>query len=399
MTVVSDVETGSDEQRVEGLIDQLLDECPPGSCTDEEFLGRQFDLGLAWVQFPEGHGGLGLSPKLNRNVISRVSRAGGPSGGFRHPIGYGMCGPAVVVHGTEEQKELLRPLFTNEHIWCQLFSEPGAGSDVASLSTRAVRDGDEWILDGQKVWTTLAHVSSYGLIIARTDPELPKHRGITAFIVDMRAPGVEVKPLRQMTGDAEFNEVFFTGVRIPDTMRLDDVGRGWAVSITTLMNERVSIGGGTPPRNSGPIGQLLDVWNEAGRDDPALRDEFMRLWVGAEVNRITNIRAAATRKAGTPGPEGSVSKLAMAELNKKIYAFALHVLGADGMLFGSYSHPAPKAALFGDDMPTNFLRARANSIEGGTTEIMKNILGERVLGLPGDIRVDKELPWSEVPRS
>jgi alkylation response protein AidB-like acyl-CoA dehydrogenase len=303
------------------------------------------------------------------------------------------------VHGTDEQKQLLRPLFTNEDIWCQLFSEPGAGSDVASLSTRAERDGDEWSISGQKVWTTLAHISNYGLIIARSDPEQPKHRGITAFIVDMHAPGVEVKPLRQMTGEAEFNEVFFTDVRVPDSMRLDDVGRGWAVSITTLMNERVSIGGGTPPRNSGPIGQLLDVWKESEDHDPARRDEFVRLWIRAEVNRLTNMRAAANRKVGTPGPEGSVSKIAMAELNKSIYSFALDVMGADGMLFDSFDRHPPKMSLFGDDMRKNFLRARANSIEGGTTEIMKNILGERVLGLPGDIRVDKDRPWSQVPRS
>jgi alkylation response protein AidB-like acyl-CoA dehydrogenase len=399
MAVLEETVVDRDEQRVEELVDQLLEECPPDTTSEVEFLGRQYDLGLAWVHFPEGSGGLGLSPKLNRNVMTGVAKAGGPMGGLKNPIGYGMCGPAVVVHGTDEQKQLLRPLFTNEDIWCQLFSEPGAGSDVASLSTRAERDGDEWTLNGQKVWTTLAHISNYGLIIARSDPEQPKHRGITAFIVDMHAPGVEVKPLRQMTGEAEFNEVFFTDVRVPDSMRLDEVGRGWAVSITTLMNERVSIGGGTPPRNSGPIGQLLDVWNESNDHDPAMRDEFVRLWIRAEVNRLTNMRAAANRKVGTPGPEGSVSKIAMAELNKSIYSFALDVMGADGMLFDSFDHHPPKMSLFGDDMRKNFLRARANSIEGGTTEIMKNILGERVLGLPGDIRVDKEPPWSQVPRS
>ena len=401
MTVIDDVTTelDPDEARVEALIDRLLADAPPATTPEREFLGQQYDLGLAWVQFPVGSGGLGLSPKLNRNVMSRVARAGGPIGGTKNPIGYGMCGPAVVVHGTDEQRELLRPLFTNEHIWCQLFSEPGAGSDVASLATRAVRDGDEWILNGQKVWTTLAHISSYGLIIARTDPELPKHNGLTAFIVDMSAPGVETKPLRQITGEAEFNEVFFTDVRIPDSMRVDDVGKGWGVSITTLMNERVSIGGGTPPRNSGPIGQLLELWRRLDVTDGAVRDEFVRLWVDAEVNRLTNIRASSNRKTGTPGPEGSVGKLAMAELNKKIYSFAMNLLGADGMLISSYAMHQPKLALFGDDIHKNFLRARANSIEGGTTEVMKNILGERVLGLPGDVRADKGVPWNEVPRN
>ena len=392
-------ERDPDEKRVDGAVEQLLRDHPPGVTPEREFLGRQYDLGLAWVHFPEGHGGLGVSPRLQRNVIAAVAAAGGPLGGAKNPIGYGMCAPAVEVHGTDEQKALLRPLFTNEHIWCQLFSEPGAGSDVASLAARAVRDGDEWVLNGQKVWTTLAHISSYGLIIARSDPEVPKHRGITAFIVDMAAPGVEVKPLRQITGEAEFNEVFFTDVRIPDSMRLDDVGRGWAVSLTTLMNERVSIGGGVPPRNAGPIGQLLEQWSASGVTDPAMRDEMMRLWVGAEVNRLTNMRAAANRRAGTPGPEGSVGKLAMAELNKRIYAFAINVMGAEGMLISSYVDHPPKVALFGDDMGKNFLRARANSIEGGTSEVMRNILGERVLGLPGDVRLDKELPWSQVPRS
>ena len=381
------------------LIDQLLAEAPPATTDEREFLGRQFDLGLAWVHFPEGCGGLGVSPKLQREVITRVAHAGGAIGGVKNPIGYGMCAPAVQVHGTAEQHAMLRSLFTNEHIWCQLFSEPGAGSDVASLACKAERDGDEWILNGQKVWTTLAHISSYGLIIARTDPEQAKHRGMTAFIVDMAAPGVQVVPLRQMTGEAEFNEVYFTDVRVPDSMRVDEVGRGWGVSLTTLMNERVSIGGGTPPRNSGPICQLLELWNGLEDPGPVERDRFMQLWSQAEINRLTNIRASQQRKMGTPGPEGSIAKLAMAELNKAIYSFCVDLMGAEGMLFSSYAMHQPKSALFGDDLSKNFLRARANSIEGGTTEVMKNILGERVLGLPGDIRVDKELPWSKVPRS
>jgi len=351
------------------------------------------------VHFPEGHGGMGVSPKLQRTVIQAISAAKGPMGGAKNPIGYGMCGPAVLTHGTDEQKELLRPLFSNEHIWCQMFSEPGAGSDVASLAMKAERDGDEWIVNGQKVWTTLAHIARYGLVICRTDPEQPKHRGITAFIVDMELPGVEVRPLRQMTGEAEFNEVYLTDVRIPDSMRVDDVGRGWGVSITTLMNERVSIGGGTPPRGSGPIGQLVDTWKESGSTDPVQRDAVTQLWIQAEVNRLTNLRAAANRKAGTPGPEGSVAKLAMAELNKKIFSLAIDIMGAEGMLYSSYDFVRPRHALFTEDMHKNFLRARANSIEGGTSEVLRNILGERVLGLPGDVRVDKELPWSQVPRS
>ena len=398
-STVTSTSRDPDEMLVAERVEALIAEHDPATTAEQAFLEAQYDAGLAWVHFPEGWGGLGVSPKLQKLVIEAVGRAGGPIGGARNPIGYGMCAPAVVTHGTDAQRALLRSLFSNEHIWCQLFSEPGAGSDVASLAMKAVRDGDEWIVNGQKVWTTLAHISRYGLLIARTNPDVPKHRGITAFIVDMEAEGVEVRPLRQMTGEAEFNEVYFTDVRIPDAMRLDDEGQGWGVSITTLMNERVSIGGGTPPRGSGPIGQLVDLWHKQGSDDPVMRDAVTRLWIQAEVNRLTNLRAASNRKAGTPGPEGSVAKLAMAELNKAIYELALDLMGAEGMTYGSYELVRPRHALFTDDLHKNFLRARANSIEGGTSEVLRNILGERVLGLPGDVRVDKELPWIEVPRS
>src|SRR5438477_4376139 len=236
------------EQAVAERVDQLLSEHPPKHTHPREFLGHQFDRGLAWVQFPEGQGGLDASPKLQKLVDERLRAAGAPFTAMRNPIGLGMAAPTIVTHGSEKQKKrYLRPLFTSEEIWCQLFSEPGAGSDVASLSTRAVRDGDEWIVNGQKVWTTLAHLSRWGMLVARTDPEQPKHKGLTYFVVDMHAPGVEVKPLRQITGEAEFNEVFFSDVRIPDSERLGDVGDGWRVSLTTLMNERVSIGGAVAP--------------------------------------------------------------------------------------------------------------------------------------------------------
>ncbi len=392
-------DTTADEQMVAEATAELIAKHDPKATPEQAFLEAQYDAGLAWVHFPVGEGGLDVSPKLQRNVLRSISSAGGPIGGMANPIGYGMCGPAVQVHGSAGQKQMLRPLFSNEHIWCQLFSEPGAGSDVASLACKAERDGDEWIINGQKVWTTLAHISSYGLLIARTDPDVPKHRGITAFIVDMHADGVETRPLRQMTGDAEFNEVYFTDARVPDSMRLDDTGRGWAVSITTLMNERVSIGGGTPPRGSGPIADLVDAWQTCGSSDPVSRDKVMRLWVDAEVSRLTNLRAAANRRSGTPGPEGSVAKLAMAELNKSIYEAVVDLMGPAGMTYASYEDHPTKGGLFGEDQQENFLRARANSIEGGTSEVLKNILGERVLGLPGDVRVDKELPWAEVPRS
>jgi alkylation response protein AidB-like acyl-CoA dehydrogenase len=390
----------TDEQLVNERLDALLAEHDPKATDARAFLGAQFDAGLAWVHFPEGYGGLGVSPKLQKLVNERIAAAGGPNAYWRNPIGSGMGAPTVVTHGTEAQKQrYLRPLFTGEEIWCQLFSEPGAGSDVASLATRAVRDGDEWVVNGQKVWTTLAHLSRWGMLVARTDPEQPKHRGLTYFVVDMHAPGVEVRPLRQITGEAEFNEVYFTDVRIPDSERLGDVGDGWRVSLTTLMNERVSIGGAIQPKGSGPIGEAVKIWKSKGHSDPALKDELMQLWTEAEVNRLTNIRASQLRAVGTPGPEGSTAKLAFAELNKRVYEFCLTLMGAEGMLYGSYEMIRPETAMGADSLQKAFLRARANSIEGGTSEVMRNILGERVLGLPGDVRVDKELPWSKVPRS
>jgi alkylation response protein AidB-like acyl-CoA dehydrogenase len=313
-----------------------------------------------------------------------------------------MCGPTVVAWGTEYQKQrYLRPLFIGEEIWCQLFSEPGAGSDFAGLASKGVRDGDEWIVNGQKVWTTLAHLSRFGLLVVRTDAEAVKHAGLTAFVVDMHAPGVEVRPLRQMTGEAEFNEVYFTDTRIPSSEILGKPGDGWRVSLTTLMNERVSIGGTIPPKGSGTIQALTSTWADLPEDrkDPASRDEVMKLWSRAEVLRLTNIRANQNRKMGDPGPEGSIAKMAFADINKDIYAKVIDLMGAEGMLYGSYEMVRPETAMAFENMQKAFLRSRANSIEGGTTEVMKNILGERVLGLPGDVRVDREVPWSQVPRN
>ena len=395
--------TISPQQQVDDLVDELLEKHDPKTTPAKEFLGAQFDLGLAWVHFPEGHGGLGLSPGLQKGINERLTAARAPQPYARNPIGYGMGAPTVVTHGSDAQKRrYLRPLFTGEEIWCQLFSEPGAGSDVAGLSSRAVRDGDEWVVNGQKVWTTLAHISRWGMLVARTDPDQPKHKGLTYFVVDMKAPGVEVRPLRQITGEAEFNEVYFTDVRIPDSERLGDVGEGWRVSLTTLMNERVSIGGAIAPRESGPIGEALKIWRQRPDDqrDPALKDELVRLWIEAEVQRLTNIRASQNRKVGNPGPEGSTAKLAYAELNKRIYELCVQLMGPSGMLYDSYEMVRPEdVGMTGRSVQKAFLRARANSIEGGTSEVMRNILGERVLGLPGDVRVDKDRPWIEVPRS
>ena len=393
----------SDEQKVSDLVDRLLKEFPPKATDPQTFLGAQFDSGLAWVHFEEGNGGLGLNPKLQRMINERLFAAGAPNPVARNPIGHGMCGPTVAVWGSAAQKQrYLRPLFTGEEVWCQLFSEPGSGSDFAGLSAKGVKDGEEWVVNGQKVWTTLAHLSRWGLLIVRTDAEAVKHAGLTAFVVDMQAPGVEVRPLYQITGEAEFNEVYFTDVRISNAEMLGNIGDGWRVSLTTLMNERVSIGGAIPAKGSGPIRDAMKVWNSLSADakHAATKDELMSLWIRAELLRLTNIRASQMRKMGDPGPEGSIAKLAMAELNKDIYSFAVSLLGAEGMLFPSgYQMVRPETAMGLENPQKAFLRSRANSIEGGTSEVMRNILGERVLGLPGDVRVDRDVAWSKVPRN
>ena len=384
---------------VREAVDRLLADHDPATTDPVEFWGAQFDAGLAWVHFPEGRGGLGAPPSEQAAVDERLNAAGASrSNVSRNVIGHGMGAPTILTHGSaDKQDRWLRPLFTAEEIWCQLFSEPSAGSDVAGLGTRAVRDGDEWVVNGQKVWTTLAHTARWGLLVARTDPDQPKHRGLTYFVVDMDQDGVDVRPLRQITGEAEFNEVYFDDARIPDTYRLGEVGDGWRVALTTLMNERVAIGSAIPGRGEGAIGMAVELWRQRGGDD-ATRDRLMQLWVEAEVLRLTNVRAARGRSQGTPGPEGSTAKLAWADLNKRIYSFCVDLMGPEGMLYPeTYEFRTPAESSMGRRSPQgNFLRARANSIEGGTSEIMKNILGERVLGLPGEPRVDKDVPWREV---
>jgi len=393
------------DQRVADAVDQLLEQYPPSATEPKTFWGAQFDTGLAWVDFPEGNGGLGVSPKYREYVSRRLEEAGAPTWNrSANILGIGMGAGVLAAHGTDDQRaRWLRPMFTMDEIWCQLFSEPGAGSDVAGLATRAVRDGDEWVINGQKVWTTLAHLAKWGLLVARSDPDQPKHRGLTYFVVDMESPGVDVRPLYQITGEAEFNEVFFDDARIPDDQRIDDVGAGWRVAMTTLMNERVAIGGNTVPRSSGSIGRAMDVWKDSGSGDPATRRELVRLWAEVEAMRLTTLRATENMKSGTPGPEGSTGKLAWADLNKEVTAFTVSMLGMDGATIPegyaleatSYETREVERVM---SVQRHFLRARANSIEGGTSEIMRNILGERILGLPGEPRVDKDMPWKEVPR-
>jgi alkylation response protein AidB-like acyl-CoA dehydrogenase len=403
MTVITDT------ARVDEAIDDLLATHDPATTSVTEFRAAQYDRGLAWVHFPEGFGGLGLAPQVQRHIEQRLREAGGPPTPVLLFFGLSLAGPTVVTHGDDDvRRRLLRPMFSGEEIWCQLFSEPGAGSDFASLATRAVQDGDEWVVNGQKVWNTLAHLADRGMLVTRTDPDLPKHKGLTYFALDMHAPGVEVRPLRQITGEAEFNEVYLTDVRIPDHDRVGAVGDGWRVAMTTLMNERVTIGGsgassgGGPRRGGGAIAEAVRLWQAREDRDPVVRDRLLQLWVDAETLRLTNLRAAANARMGNPGPEGSIAKLRFAETNKAILDFCITLLGPAGLVDFDYGMRRSEAA--GLDVPAGsarkmFLRSRANSIEGGTSEIMRNILGERVLGLPGEPRTDRDLPWSQVPRS
>jgi alkylation response protein AidB-like acyl-CoA dehydrogenase len=391
---------------VDERLDQLLAELDPRATDAREFRGRQYDLGLAWVHFPEGWGGLGLSPTWQARIDRRLAAAGSVIVDPRVFFGLAMAGPTIVTHGTDELRaRMLRTMFTGEEAWCQLFSEPGAGSDLAGLACRAERDGDEWVITGQKVWNTLAHLADRGMLVARTDPSAPKHKGITYFGLDMHAPGVEVRPLRQMTGEAEFNEVYLTEVRVPDADRIGDVGDGWRVSMTTLMNERTTIGGGggAPARGSGAIAEAVRIWREeVVEQTAAARDDLMRAWCEAEVLRLTNLRASQNRRLGNPGPEGSIAKLMFAEVNQRIYELCVDLLGAQALAGFDYTNRrSENLGLVGPPGSARkmFLRSRANSIEGGTSEIQRNILGERVLGLPGEPRADKDVAWSEVPRS
>ena len=382
----------------------LIAEADPGD--QVAFRGAQFDAGLALVHFPEGKGGHGLS-RGKQSVVDATLREAGVTYHdlLINPIGIGMGAPVVLNHGTPEMHDRhLRRIFTGEDIWCQLFSEPTHGSDVAGIPSRAVRDGDEWVVNGQKVWTTLAHVSSYGMLLTRTNPDVPKHKGLSYFVLDMHAPGVEVRPLYQITGEAEFNEVFLSDVRIHDDQRLGDEGDGWRVAITTLMNERVALGGGGGGRGDGPIGHLTGVWErrrgELGDVERRVaRNRVADLWIQAEVLRLTNQRAKTLAKSGAAGPEGSVGKLMSAELNQQIYEAAVALEGGQGMLHEP-GYPMTRSERSNAMATTSgqFLRSRANTIEGGTSEVMRNILGERVLGLPGDVRVDKDVAWSEIPR-
>ncbi|MEO8694216.1 MAG: acyl-CoA dehydrogenase family protein [Acidimicrobiales bacterium] len=381
-------------------VDELLTTHPPATTAPADFWGAQFDLGLAWVQFPVGLGGLGVDAALQEQVTLRLYSTGAPRNFLHNFVGIGMAAPMIVNFGSElHQHRLLRPIFTCEEQWCQLFSEPGAGSDLANVSTSAERDGDEWVVNGHKVWTSMGHRARWGILVARSDPSVPKHKGLTYFICDMHAPGVDVRPLRQMSGEAEFNEVFLTDVRIPDTFRVGPPGEGWRVVIGTLMTERAHNGENVRrPRGFGPIAYALRLWDEVG-GTRVQRDQLARVWSEAEVLRLTAWRA---EQSSNPGPEGSVLKLAAGVLPQRVFELCTDLLGPRAMLIDDYEMRQPDVMAesnMGDgsgeiDLVKALLSSRSATIGGGTTEIQKNTIAERVLGLPAEPRTDRDVPWS-----
>ncbi|WP_319435675.1 acyl-CoA dehydrogenase family protein [Mycobacterium sp. RTGN5] len=354
--------------------------------------------GLVAPNWASEHGGLGLSEPATRAVEKELE----PYNLYRmNQLGLHNAAAALFSYGTEEQRRrFLPPIVTNEEHWCQLFSEPGAGSDLASLATRAERDGNDWVVTGQKVWTTAADVADFGLLLARTDPGQPKHRGITYFIVSMRQPGVEVRPLRQITGESEFNEVFLTEARVPDAHRIGEVGDGWTVSASTLASERQMVSG----TGSGGVGRLggsgadrlIEVARDNGRwNDPVVRQQVMRLWAEEQIRGWTNARVRSELAAGqSPGPASSIGKVHQATLNQQIQDLMVDLLGTDALAW----HASDDADALPGEV-RGMMRSLANGTEGGTTDINKNILGERVLGLPKEPDPWKGKPWKEVPRS
>ncbi|HZE39332.1 MAG TPA: acyl-CoA dehydrogenase family protein [Stackebrandtia sp.] len=389
------------ERDLTDRVRDLLRRHDPGTTEPRDFRGALFDSGLARVNYPPGLGGLGLPQGFQELVDTLLGAAGAPALLKQHNgIGLGMAAPTILAFGTEDQKrELLRPIFTNDHVYCQLFSEPEAGSDLASVATRAQRDGNDWSITGQKVWTSGAHHADMAILLARSDPGLPKHAGLTYFLVDMRSAGVEVRPLRQLTGEAEFNEVFLTDVRVPDSHRLGEIGQGWKVATTTLNNERVAIGSGAP-REGGMIGKVAATWRENPQwRHPAMHDRLMRLWVDAEAIRITGERLRQQLEVGQPGPEGSGMKVLFARAAQAISGFDLELRGADGLRYDDWTMRRPdKVDYTGRGPGYRYLRAKGNSIEGGTSEILRNVIAERVLGLEAERRVDKDTAWKDLPR-
>ncbi len=355
---------------------------------------KKQNSGWACLQWPKEYGGRGATP-IERVIWQQEEGIYAQLSGV-FMIGQGMCGPTLMAYASEEQKRrYLPPLASGEEIWSQLFSEPGAGSDLAGLRTRAERKGDDWVINGQKIWTSGAHYSDYAILLTRTDPKVPKHHGLTMFFIDFKSPGVEIRPIKQITGESHFNEVFFTDVRIPDSQRLGDPGFGWRVALTTLMNERLAISG----ESTTGFEELFDfVCAAEGEDGPVLQDRAVRsrladFAVRASGLKYTSYRLlSAVSRGDMPGPEASLGKLVAGHTMQDIAAFALDLQELAGVLV------SPDLAAMNARFQTMLLRAPGMRIAGGTDEILRNIIAERVLGLPGDVRVDNKVPFDEIPK-
>ncbi|HXU89955.1 MAG TPA: acyl-CoA dehydrogenase [Methylomirabilota bacterium] len=342
-----------------------------------------YDAGFIGITWPKEYGGQGLT--FVEEMILHQEMALQKAPPMLNVLGVGMAGPTIIAYGTEEQKKRYpAKILSCEEIWCQGYSEPNAGSDLASLQTRAVKDGEHWVISGQKVWTSLAHIADWMMLLARTDPSAPKHKGITYFLLDMRTPGVTVKPLKQMTGDAEFNEIFFDNVRVHERQVLGGVNNGWSVGLTTLMYERLALGFGLQVRLRITMDQLVGMarrMEKNGRSltkDPVMRQKLAQLWIDTESLKYTGARAVTKLLKGElPGPEASTGKMMWVETHQRLQELAMEIQGPYSQLARGAA-----AAIDGGVWQYSFLRSRANSIEGGTTEIQKNIIGERVLGLP-----------------
>jgi alkylation response protein AidB-like acyl-CoA dehydrogenase len=348
-----------------------------------EWQRTMHDAGWAGISWPKEYGGRGATQIEQAIFAQEMARTEAPSPA--NVLGLAMGGPVVIAHGTEEQKQrYLEPILSGEEIWCQGFSEPESGSDLASLKTRAVKDGDEWVVTGQKVWTTFAQFAKWCMLVARTDPDAPKHKGLTYFLMDMDQPGVEAKPLVQITGEGEFNEVFMEEARIPDSNVVGGVGNGWTVAITTLMNERAGLAFGAIAQIANSLKRLNQLASQTrvngalAAEDPLYRDRIAQLHIEAETMRLNAYRGLTkTMQSGIPGPEGSLGKWQWADINQRITELALDIEGARAGLDRGAAQAIDDGA-----WQYRFLRSRANSIEGGTTDILKNIIAERVLGLP-----------------
>jgi alkylation response protein AidB-like acyl-CoA dehydrogenase len=359
----------------------------------QRWQAKKADAGWACLHWPREYGGRGATT-MERIIWSQEE---GPyaalSGLF--VIGIGMAGPTLMAYASEEQKrKYLPPMARGEEIWCQLFSEPSAGSDLAGLRTRAVQDGDEWVVNGQKIWTSGAQHSKRGILVTRSDFSLPKHKGLTYFFIDMDWPGIEVRPIKQVAGESAFNEVFFDNLRIPDSRRLGEVGSGWSVSLTTLMNERQAIGTGISTGFDVLLDYVRRLETEDGPalDDPAVRDQVADWYVRTSGLRYTGLRAiSAISQGGTPGPENSIGKIVAGQTLQEVASFALELQNQAGVLV------SPEEADHSAKFQAMLLRSLGTRIEGGTDEILRNIIAERVLGLPGDIRVDRDVAFSDIP--